>query len=138
MLILDTDHFSEFFRGSKTGEALQQQLATVDDDVVLTIVTAEELTRGWLAQIARAKSAAERQLAYDQFGILLSDLAHWTVLPWSAEAEQTFAALRRAGVRIGTLDLRIASIALTHDAVLLTRNAKDFGKVPLLRNENWL
>ena len=40
--------------------------------------------------------------------------------------------------RIGTLDLKIAAIAISHDALLLTRNLVDFAKVPGLRVENWL
>jgi len=34
--------------------------------------------------------------------------------------------------------LKIACIALVHDATLLTRNAADFAQVPGLRFENWL
>lgn len=40
--------------------------------------------------------------------------------------------------RVGSMDLRIACIALAHDATLLTRNLADFEKVPGLRVENWL
>lgn len=36
------------------------------------------------------------------------------------------------------MDLKIASIALANDATVLTRNARDFGKVPNLRIEDWL
>jgi tRNA(fMet)-specific endonuclease VapC len=36
------------------------------------------------------------------------------------------------------MDLKIASIALAHDATLLTRNTRDFAQVPGLRIENWL
>jgi tRNA(fMet)-specific endonuclease VapC len=45
--------------------------------------------------------------------------------------------LRQAGIRIGTMDLKIAAIALTHDAMLLSRNLSDFKKVPGLRVEDW-
>jgi tRNA(fMet)-specific endonuclease VapC len=41
-------------------------------------------------------------------------------------------------IRIGTMDLKIASICLAHDALLLSRNRVDFEKVPGLRVENWL
>ena len=60
------------------------------------------------------------------------------VVPWDAEAAEEFHRQRQAGVRIGSQDLRIASLAITHDALLLTRNAKDFARVPGLRFESWL
>jgi tRNA(fMet)-specific endonuclease VapC len=49
-----------------------------------------------------------------------------------------FLKLRRQGVRIGSLDLKIACIALTRDVTLLTRNTSHFAQVPGLRFENWL
>ena len=36
------------------------------------------------------------------------------------------------------MDLKIASICLVRDGLLLTRNLSDFEKVPGLRVENWL
>jgi tRNA(fMet)-specific endonuclease VapC len=45
--------------------------------------------------------------------------------------------LRKQGVRTGTMDLRIASIALSHDFTVFTRNTVDFGKVIGLRVEDW-
>jgi predicted nucleic acid-binding protein len=36
------------------------------------------------------------------------------------------------------LDLQIVAIALSRDARLLTANARDFGKAPGFRAENWL
>lgn len=41
-------------------------------------------------------------------------------------------------LRIGTSDLKIASIALVENAVLLTANTQDFERVPGLQFENWL
>ena len=35
--------------------------------------------------------------------------------------------------RPDTKDLRIASIAISHDATLLTGNVKDFEKIPMLK-----
>ena len=49
-----------------------------------------------------------------------------------------YAALRRAKVRIGPMDLKIASIALEHGGTVLSQNLTDFGKVPGLKVENWL
>jgi len=39
---------------------------------------------------------------------------------------------------MGSLDLKIASIALEHGATLLSANARDFDHVPGLRVEDWL
>jgi tRNA(fMet)-specific endonuclease VapC len=46
--------------------------------------------------------------------------------------------LRAARIRIGTCDLKIASICLVDGATLLSRNLADFTQVPSLHVENWL
>jgi tRNA(fMet)-specific endonuclease VapC len=48
-----------------------------------------------------------------------------------------FADMRKSKVRIGTMDLRIASIALAQGFTILTRNLVDFEKVPNLKVEDW-
>jgi tRNA(fMet)-specific endonuclease VapC len=45
--------------------------------------------------------------------------------------------LRKERIRIGTMDLRIASIALAEGAAVLTANATDFDKVPGLTIDDW-
>lgn len=45
--------------------------------------------------------------------------------------------LAAQGKPIGPNDLMIAAIARTHDAVLVTRNAAEFGRVAGLRLEHW-
>jgi tRNA(fMet)-specific endonuclease VapC len=65
-------------------------------------------------------------------------LAAFTFLPWDKEAADRFNRLRRQGVRIGSMGIKIACITIEHDATLLTRNTVDFRKVPDLRFENWL
>ena len=52
-------------------------------------------------------------------------------------AAETAAVLQRSKLRLGTMDLRIAAIALTHDALLLSRNLRDFRRIPKLRVEDW-
>jgi tRNA(fMet)-specific endonuclease VapC len=46
--------------------------------------------------------------------------------------------MQRQRIRVGSQDLKIASIALVNDALLLTANLRDFRQVPGLRVENWL
>jgi tRNA(fMet)-specific endonuclease VapC len=61
-----------------------------------------------------------------------------TVMPFDAAAASEFVRLRRQKPRVGTMDLKIAAIALAHDALLLSANRRDYEKVPGLRVENWL
>lgn len=93
---------------------------------------------GWLARIRGKLSAKQRLEAYANFQRGLDALNQWTILNWTSEASDIFDDLRQRGVRIGTLDLRIASICLDYDATLLSRNLVDFEQVPGLKVENWL
>ena len=138
MLILDTDHLSEIERGSAAGMALMQRLNQPNIDVAATIVSAEEQLRGWLAQINAHKSVHDQINAYGRLQSRLAFYAQWTLLPWTAPAADRFVALRKNGCRIGTMDLKIASIALEHGAMVLSQNLGDFGRVSGLRSESWL
>lgn len=69
---------------------------------------------------------------------LLVFLGHFTILPLDNRSADNFDSLRKQKVRIGSMDLKIAAIALAHDALLLTANTRDFGRVPGLRFANWL
>jgi len=59
------------------------------------------------------------------------------VLPSDEAAAQRFAQLRQKKVRIGTMDLRTAAIALSRSTTLLSRNLADFQQVPGLVVEDW-
>ena len=94
--------------------------------------------KGLLARIAKAKSVEDEERAYAALGERLNVLASFVYLPWDREAAALFTKLRKTGIRIGSMDLKIACIVMAHDAVLLTRNTVDFEKVPGLKFENWL
>ena len=59
------------------------------------------------------------------------------VLSFSDEEQMLFAELKPQCPRVQTMDLRIASIALATNATLLSRNLRDFGRVPGLLVEDW-
>jgi tRNA(fMet)-specific endonuclease VapC len=77
-------------------------------------------------------------LARVRLGQLFNVLGDWEIVPFDERAAARFAGLRKQRIRIGTMDLKIASIALVHDALLVTANLSDFSLVPELRCENWL
>ena len=139
MLILDTDHLSEFDRASPAGQRLRDRLLASGEDAAATIISVEEQLRGWLAQIHRLHEDAHQQVAiYARLHSRLTFYSNWTVLPWSTECAELFLKFRQQGVRMGAMDLKIACIAINHQATLLTRNTVDFAKAPGLRFLNWL
>ena len=117
---------------------LVDRLAEAGDEVATTIISAEEQLRGWLAQINRLRDVHREIDAYRRLQARLSFFAAWQVLPWDSDAASKFKALRAQGIRIGAMDLKIASIALARNATLLSRNLTDFRKVPGLQVEDWL
>ncbi|NLY03169.1 MAG: type II toxin-antitoxin system VapC family toxin [Rhodopirellula sp.] len=87
---------------------------------------------------SRQHSPDRQGAAYDQLIKLVRFFQAWNILRFSEDAASTFRGLRQQRVRIGSLDLKIASIALEHGATLLSANARDFDQIPGLRVEVWL
>lgn len=138
MFILDTNHLRELTDGTMLGEKLRRKILASETGVVTSIVSADESLRGWLAYIAKANSPEREAEAYFRLNETIDILGDLIRLPYDLEAAARFAAFRKAGMQIGSKDLKIACIALEHDAVVLTRNNRDFIKVPGLKIENWL
>jgi tRNA(fMet)-specific endonuclease VapC len=139
MILLDTDHLTILgYADSPRGEALNARLNNSADRDIGTIISVEEQWRGWFAVIARHRDVRRQIKPYQELVDLHAFLNTWTILPFDDAAADRFEQLRRSGVRIGSMDLKIASIALVHGALVLSANLQDFQKVPGLRVENWL
>lgn len=117
---------------------LLERIDAFGEEATTTIITVEEQLRGWLAEIHRISDPHRQVLAYERLQQRIDFFASWTVLPWNKDAADNFVRLREEGVRIGSMDLKIACIARAHGAILLTRNTPDFCKVSGLRCEDWL
>ena len=129
MYALDTNTLSYFLRGE--GDVARRLNAAAADQLGLPSVVAYELRYG-LKRIG----AGPRRLA--ELNQLLGAL---TPLPFDADAAEIAAQIRveleRRGESIGNFDLMIAATALAHHAILVTRNRREFERVPLLQLEDW-
>lgn len=74
---------------------------------------------------------------YGKLEKILMDFSRSQVLPFDDGAADIFNELRIQKIRIGTMDLRIASIAMATGMTVLGRNLVDFQKVPNLCVEDW-
>jgi tRNA(fMet)-specific endonuclease VapC len=137
--LLDTDHISVLQQQSGPDFAtLSARIARYPPaDLALSVASFHEQVLGCHTYISRARSSAEVVRGYGMLHRLLSDYAAVSVLPLDSAAATTFDWLRARRVRISTMDLRIASIALSRGLILVTRNASDFGQVPGLVTEDW-
>jgi tRNA(fMet)-specific endonuclease VapC len=109
-----------------------------DGEFAITPITIEEQMRSWLVVIRRANSSRQQVFGYEKLAGLLEYLAEFELAAFDNEAADEFDRLKRSKIRIGTMDLKIAAIALTRRATLLSANLRDFEQVPGLRVENWL
>lgn len=140
MIILDTDHFNilQIGKGPAYAALLARMDSSADQDFSTTVVAFKEHMRGWLASIRRARDVADQVRPYDQLIKLVRFFQAWVILRFDENAAARFRSLRQQGVRIGTLDLKIACVALEHDAILLSASGRDFSRVPGLRIQDWL
>ena len=140
MILLDTDHLSVLkYDEHPRCRALRERMGRSQGPFfATTIIAAEEQMRGWLAKIHGAKDAEKQVAWYDQLAWLIEFLADWQIIAFDQPAAAEFKRLQRLRLRIGTFDLKIAAIARVHDALLLSGNQRDFGRVPGLRVESWI
>lgn len=139
MIVLDTDHLTELQRRDSTkGRKLVERLDLQGDSVATTIISIEEQLRGRLAVINESPAGVGQIKPYSRLIELLGFYSGWKILPFDQPAAQRFLDLRAARVRIGTMDLKIASIVMVHQTMLLSANLRDFRQVPGLTVEDWL
>ena len=139
MIILDTDCLSllnreKILESSKLRQKLEQ---FPPDELYTTIITFEEQMRGWLAFIAKAQTPEQQIYAYERLHRALETYRNTTVLDFDEKAAKVFQKLKSNKIRIGTMDLKIASIAMVNEAILVSRNIKDFEQVPDLTVQDW-
>jgi tRNA(fMet)-specific endonuclease VapC len=140
MIVLDTDHLSilQFPESPRFERLWTEAQLSVDREITTTVVSLEEQMRGWLAAINRARKVEDQPRYYSRLPKLVNFYSRWRILDFDDEAAQQFNAYRTSGIRIGTMDLKIASIVVVRNGTLLSANLRDFEKVPGLRMENWL
>jgi tRNA(fMet)-specific endonuclease VapC len=88
-------------------------------------------------RINQARTPDELVRGYDLLFQVTDLYRRFPLVPFDAAAAAVFNGLKAQKVRVKTMDLRIAAVALAHGLVLVTRNVRDFGKVPGLQTEDW-
>ncbi len=128
MFLLDTNTLIYFFKGQ--GRVAERLLATSPQQLAVSTITLFELETGL------RKSGSEARRAQ-----LAAFAASAQVLPFDSDAATEAADIRvqmeLAGTPIGPLDTLIAGTARAARATLVSRNLREFQRVPQLAVENW-
>lgn len=132
LYMLDTDVCSYLIRGQSA--ALEAHVkAASPDTLCISVITRAELLYG-----VERKPGAKR-LA----GLVNALLDAVRVLPWEPGAADWYARLRAeldaGGIPIGWADTMIAAHAIDANAVLVTNNARHYGRIKAkpFRHVNW-
>jgi tRNA(fMet)-specific endonuclease VapC len=112
---------------------VKQRVGTLSvGEVAVSSVVIAELWYG----IVQSTKKKHNEAALEDF------LKYVTILDWPMQAAPEYgrirAHLKKKSTLIGAMDLLIAAHAVTLDAVLVTDNVREFGRVPRLKVENWV
>lgn len=134
--ILDTDHVSLILYNNA------QVIANASlYPIAVTIITVQELFNGWAGRINDPSLVHNLPALYTKLSTTVKYLQTVDILDFSLEADTCLKQLLKdnPSLRKNRLqkDMRIAAIALSLNATIVTRNSQDFEQVPGLRITNW-
>ena len=136
MTLLDTDILSLLLAGNPTVIA---RLRRADENLAITVITKVEILQRRFEFLLKASDGAQLQRAQLWLEQTEVRLDHWAVVRVNAAVAVEFDRLRQFKTlrKVGRSDMLIASIALANRATLVTRNLRDFRRIPGLMLENW-
>jgi tRNA(fMet)-specific endonuclease VapC len=138
MIAFDTDVLTEILLGNA---AFEERAATIPiHQQAVPIIVIEEILRGRLNVIRQAeagKAGVSIERAYELFQETFSDAQRLHVLSYTTQAESLYQQWRHQGIRGSTHDMRIAAICMAHNAKLISRNRRDYDRIPGLTVEFW-
>jgi tRNA(fMet)-specific endonuclease VapC len=133
--LLDTDHLTLF---QHRHPALMRRIAARPAGLLgISPINVEETLRGRLAPLARLLSGTAQVQAYADLVDAVHLILQFPIVPFDSACDAEYQRLRSMRLRIGTHDLKIAAVALVNQLTLLTRNRRDFGRIPSLTLDDW-
>jgi len=134
----DSDIVSLLFSGSKP--YVDRAGAIPAKELALPIGVVEEMLRGRLNTIRQAESSRGTALlpgAYELFRRTVELLRPYRLLPYDGNADSLVAGWKKSRIKVGTHDMRIAASCIASNVTLVSRNRRDFDRLPGLRVEYW-
>ena len=138
MILLDTDTVTHFSYGK---ENVRRKIeAAGDEELGVSIITRNEIIRGRADNLLKAANEEELKVAMERFRQAEAMLSDFLVVELDDTAIRYFGELRKLKKlkKMRRPDMLIACTALAQEALLVTRNTKDFQGINGLRLDNWV
>jgi tRNA(fMet)-specific endonuclease VapC len=135
LYVLDTDTLTLFQEGHAT--VCGHCAAHTAQELAITIITVEEQLTGWYTVLRRPHPPARLAYFYQRWTQNVQFLSRLQILSYTEPAILRYEQLLALKLNIGKMDLRIAAITQEHSGILVTRNVRDFQRVPGLAIEDW-
>jgi tRNA(fMet)-specific endonuclease VapC len=136
--ILDTDHVSLLLNEHPQ---ISRKVMAIGADVTITIVTVQEIFNGWIVRINAESELEEIIRLYGNLNRTVALFKRLPVLNFDAAAGNCYEQMLQSTPALSKKrlqkDMRIAAIALSREATVVTRNYRDFAQVPNLLLEDW-
>lgn len=112
-------------------------IAAPTGSVATSVISVEEMLTGWYTFLRAASRPHQIEVAYNQLAVTVRFLAAFEIIGFPQSAIHRYEHLKKRKLNVRGKDLRIAAIALEAGAVVVTRNVRDFARVPGLHIEDW-
>jgi tRNA(fMet)-specific endonuclease VapC len=136
LYILDSDTI-RLFRDKDPKVEARFDSVTAPDKVATTVITVHESVMGWHTYLLKARGPADIEFGYRELARSVRGFTTIAILECTVAGIGRFENLKRLRLNVGKNDLRIAAIALEAGGIVVTRNLRDFRRLPGLVCEDW-
>jgi len=136
--ILDTDTATLWLRYAAQYPRLRKKIeAAPFEQIWVSIVTVTELMRGALAYLKKREQKGEFVLGFELAAAIITDIKKLQILPFDEAAKSVYRAMPANVKRVGAKDCQIAAIAIANGFTVVTRNVRDFQRIPDVKFADW-
>lgn len=133
--LLDTDTVSLLRTGH--AQVSSRVLSNPIESLAISAITVEELFTGWFALLRHAKTDADKSSIYERIARTAKFVGQFQIVGCCTAALETVRQLQRQKLNVGSNDLKIAAVSIDLRIIVVTRNSRDFQRVPGIALEDW-
>jgi tRNA(fMet)-specific endonuclease VapC len=139
MFLLDTDHISLALRGNPKIVSQLQNLRK--SQWAVSVISIQEIFNGWISVLNDPRYKDQQVELYTRLWQSNEFFQRAQVLNFDASADTTYKQLLQKHPHLNKhrleKDVKIASVAIASQAIMVTRNQRDFTLIPGLQIQDW-